>query len=107
MAGTMRMRFEVTYDDGRVVEAVAKPKDIVAFERQYSVSMAAFGDKAKPAPVEWLFYLAWSPMHRQGREPRAFDEFLDFVDDIEPLEDEDEGEAVPFPREASAEPSAG
>lgn len=102
----MRMAFNVTYADGSVVEAVAKPKDIVAFERQYGQSMAAFGNAEKPPPMEWLFYLAWSPMHRQGREPRAFDEFLDFVEDIEPFEDE-AADAAPFDPAPSDEPSAG
>jgi hypothetical protein len=102
----MRMTFSVKYDDGRVIEAVAKPKDIVAFERQYGVSFGEFADEVKTPPVEWMFYLAWSPMHRQGREPRAFDEFLDDVDEIEPVEDA-EGEPAPFPEAPSAETSPG
>jgi hypothetical protein len=98
------MTFRVVYDDGREVESVAKPKDIVAFERQYGVSMAAaFADESQPPPLEWLFYLAWSPLHRLKQDPRAFDEFLDDVDSIEALEDAEE--AAPFPPEASVEPS--
>lgn len=98
----MRMTFKVKYEDGREFEAVAKPKDIVAFERQYGVSMAAFGDEAKPPPMEWLFYLAWSPLHRSKREPRAFDEFLDHVEEVEPM---DEPEPVPFETAPSEGPS--
>jgi hypothetical protein len=101
------MTFQVKYDDAREVEAVAKPKDIVAFERQYGVSFAtAFADEKNPAHMEWMFYLAWSPLHRQGRDPRAFDEFLDDVDAITPVEEEVE-EAVPFPKAASDEASPG
>lgn len=74
------MHFTVKYDDGREVEAVAKPKDVVAFERQYGVSFAEFMDGG--ARMEWIYYLAWSPLHRQKRDPRAFDEFLDDVDDV-------------------------
>jgi hypothetical protein len=99
------MTFTVKYDDGREVEAVAKPKDIVAFERQYGQSMAAFGDSSNPPPMEWLFYLAWSPLHRQGREPRAFDEFMDDVEDITPIEDAEP--AVPFVTAPSDEPLPG
>jgi hypothetical protein len=98
----MKMTFTVTYDDGRVVEAVAKPKDFVAFERQYGTSMGAFGDEGKPPPLEYLFYLAWSPLHRSRQEPRAFDEFLDDVDTIDPV---DEEEPVPFPSAPSDGPS--
>lgn len=100
----MRMTFHVTYEDGREVEAVAKAKDFVAFERQYGQSMSAFGDETKAAPLEWLFYLAWSPLHRQGRESRAFDEFLNDVEDIEPVEDEG---TVPFEKAPSDEVSPG
>lgn len=93
----MRMTFTVKYDDGREVEAVAKAKDLVAFERQYGVSVAAFADQADPARIEWIYYLAWSPLHRQGREPRAFDEFLDDVDDIEEQEAEPVAPFLPVP----------
>lgn len=79
----MRMTFKVTYLDGRVVQSVARPKDIVAFERQYNKSMADFADKTKQPPMEWLYYLAWSPLHRLREERAAFDEFLDLVDEIE------------------------
>lgn len=108
----MRMTFKIRYEDGREVEAVAKPKDIVAFERQYGVSLQDFTGRqvqtkdgeqfVREAPMEWMFYLAWSPLHRQGREPRAFDEFLDDVDNVEEVEEE---EPVPFDLAASDEPS--
>lgn len=98
----MQMLFTVTYDDGKKVESVAKPKDIVAFERQYGKSMASFGDASNPPPMEWVYYLAWSPLHRQGREPRAFDEFLDAVADVEPKEAPD---VDPTPPDLSVEPS--
>jgi hypothetical protein len=96
----MRMTFNVTYEDGRVVEAVAKPKDIVAFERQYGVSMGAIGEDAR---MEWLFYLAWSPLHRSKQEPAAFDAFLDVVAGIDPVADE--VEPAPFPPAPSDGPS--
>ena len=101
----MRMTFTVRYDDGREVEAVAKPKDMVAFERQYGVSMADFASETKAPAMEWLYYLAWSPLHRQGREPRAFDAFLDDVDAITPVEDE--ADVAAFPQAASAGTSPG
>lgn len=84
----MRMDFRVTYTDGRVVDAIARPKDVVAFERQYGTSFARFGDEKNQPPMEWLYYLAWSPLHRGGQEPAAFDEFLDLVDEIDATEDE-------------------
>lgn len=99
----MRISLKVTYEDGREVEAIAKPKDIVAFERQYGVAFAEFFVGRR---YEWLCYLAWSPLNRQGREPRPFDEFMDFVDDVESLDSLEAVEPVlPFEPEASAETS--
>lgn len=95
----MRMSFHVKYDDGREVVAVTKNKDIVAFERQYRQSFGSMDS----ATMEWIFYLAWSPLHRSGAEPRAFDEFLDDVDEITPLGEE--SQPAPFPTVPSDEPS--
>jgi hypothetical protein len=97
----MKLLFKVTYDDGRVVESAVKPKDVVAFERQYGQTMAAFSEPGK-VQLEWLYYLAWSPLHRSKQEPRAFDEFLDSVEEIDEVE---EPEPVPFPPAPSAAPS--
>lgn len=99
----MRMEFVVLYADGRKVEAVARPKDVVAFERQYQTSMAAFADEKKPPPMEWMYYLAWSPLHRLRQEPRAFDEFLDDVDEIEVVEEPTA--ATPFEKTPSPDQS--
>lgn len=97
------MDFVVVYEDGRKLEATAKPKDVVAFERQYGTSMTAFADSSKPPPVEWMYYLAWSPLHRSGQEPRAFDDFLDVVESIDPVADPTA--PAPFDPAPSPEPS--
>lgn len=91
------MTFTVTYDDGRVVEAVAKPKDIVAFERQYDRSFIEI-DR-----FEGMYYLAWSALHRQGREPLAFDAFLDVLEEC--TEEKAAEEVAPFDPAPTVEPS--
>lgn len=83
----MKLTFSVVYEDGRKVESVAKPKDIVAFERQYGQSIASLD--LDNCHMEWLYYLAWSPLHRQGRDTQAFDAFLDSVDEISAKEEEE------------------
>jgi hypothetical protein len=82
----MKMQFEVEYADGRKVQAAAGPRDFVAFERQYDHSIAGFGD-ATGLRMEWIYYLAWSPLHRGGQEPSDFDTFLNNVEDVSPVED--------------------
>jgi hypothetical protein len=49
--------------------------------------MACFADEKNPPPMEWLYYLAWSPLHRMREESADFDGFLGLVDEIEPVED--------------------
>lgn len=77
----MQMHFTVTFTDGRVVDATAKPKDFVAFERQYGKPLAGMDESS--TPLEHIYYLAWSPLHRSGVEPGAFDEFLDRLEEVE------------------------
>jgi hypothetical protein len=90
----MKMQFKVQYEDGREVTATARPRDIVQFERQYRTSFLTLN---AASPLEWLYFLAWSPLHRAGQDPRAFDEFMDAVDSIETV-DED----APAPLEPGA-----
>lgn len=100
------MHLKVTYSGGtRTVEVTALPKDYVAFERQYDQPMSVFSDDEVRTRIEWIYYLAWSPLHRTKQEPRAFDEFLGDVDEIDVLLDEEV--VAPFPPAPTAEPSAG
>lgn len=85
----MKMKYRVVYDDGREVEAVAKPVDIMEYERRYRVSFMQFGDAT---PLEHVYFLAWAPLHRSGKDPREFDAFMADVDTIEGVEDD-----VPVP----------
>lgn len=98
----MKMTFEVTYIDGRVVEAKAMPKDFVAFERQYGTTLAGLDEAS--TPLEHIYYLAWSPLHRSGIEPGSFDEFLDRLEEVDTKE-EAAAAVDPTQPEASVEPS--
>lgn len=80
----MKMRYRVVYDDGREVEAVAKPVDIMEYERVYRTSFMQFGEST---PLEHVYFLAWAPLHRTGQDPRAFDAFMSEVDSIEGVEE--------------------
>jgi hypothetical protein len=96
----MQMQFKVTYSDGRILDSTAKPKDFVAFERQYGTTLAGLDENS--TPLEHIYYLAWSPLHRAGIEPGAFDEFLDRIEEVSVG---GETAAVdPTPPAASAEP---
>lgn len=101
----MKMDFEVVYADGRKVACSAKPKDFVAFERQYGKTFSAF---ANDPAMEWVYYLAWAALHRMRQEPADFDGFLDVVDDVTPVNDEETPAAAADPSSPapSLEPSS-
>lgn len=98
----MKMQFKVTYDDGREVEAVAGPRDFVAFERQFG---RALPTDEKDLRLEYMYYLAWSPLHRAGVEQGDFDTFLGAVDEIgsadAPADAADPSQAEPSPAASS------
>lgn len=76
----MKMRYKVVYDDGREVDAVAKPVDIMEYERHYRTSFMQFGETT---PLEHVYFLAWAPLHRTGQDTRDFEAFMADVDTIE------------------------
>lgn len=77
MAGT---RFKITTPDGEVLVKV-KPKHILKTERLGSVEASA----------ESTYRLAWLA----SETDQEFDEWIESVDDIEPLFDDDEEGDVP------------
>ena len=87
----MQLSYRVKYDDGRDVVAVVKPADIVKFEQRFATSFLELGRGTR---AEWIFFLAWSPLNRDGSEPRSFEDFLGVVTDVEA--DEQAEEAAPF-----------
>lgn len=76
----MKLGFKVTYVDGREVDVIAKPVDIMEFERRYATSFTLFDGSS---PMEHLYFLAWAPLHRTKQDPRDFDEFMVDIDEIE------------------------
>lgn len=88
----MRLVFKVEYDDGREVKAVAKPVDIMEYERRYHTSFMQFSNAS---PMEHIFFLAWAPLHRTGTDPRDFEAFMA---DIAVIEEVDEKPPVPTKR---------
>lgn len=94
----MRIPIRVVYDDGREVRTVAKARDIVEFERRYGIAYSeAMANRAKPGHEEWWYFLAWSPLHRAGLDTRDFEPFIDALDELEVLPDEEEPkDPVPF-----------
>ena len=73
----MNFNLQVVYSDGTTTDVVGKAVDIVAFEREFSISMASLQNEVK---LTHLFYLAWHAEHRTGNTKEDFDKWLEGVD---------------------------
>lgn len=80
------MLIRVHYGDGRVADAVAGPKAQVMVERHFGTTIPKLTDGGG---AEHGYYLAWAALTAAKRETREFDDFLDAIDDIEVLAEED------------------
>lgn len=89
-----RQKLKVTYTDGRVLETKITPKVEVAVEKQFKVGLQSLqGD----AHAEHFYYMAWAGLHYAGQEGKSFEDFLDALEDVEPIDQKkDEAEDDPF-----------
>jgi hypothetical protein len=91
VAQTVTKKLTVTFTDGRdPVETKITPRAQVTAERHFSCSIAAMDH------AEQIYYMVWASLHYSAREPRDFDSFLDVLNDIEPVkEDEQSDDPIP------------
>jgi hypothetical protein len=78
------IKLKVTYVDGREVTVLASPRAQVETERHFK----GIDDAQR---VEASFYLAWASLHYAGKEPAAYEAWLDLVtgaEEVEAAEDE-------------------
>ncbi|MEV6879734.1 hypothetical protein [Amycolatopsis sp. NPDC051128] len=100
-----RMKVNVTYSDGRVVQSSVSPKAEVEFERQFGTSINRAGADMHQ---QYYYYLAWAGLHFAGKEPADFDTFLGMIDEVENVQDpeaqlpEDPTKRVPQPEPSSS-----
>jgi len=75
---------KVTYNDGVEVVVRVTPKVQVQFERHFKRSMFDYG----MAPLqEENFYIAWLAVTDAGKCSQEFEEWLDLIDDVDPVSD--------------------
>lgn len=96
-------RFKITYSDDRQLEVRVSPKAQVMFERHFQKTMSAY---SRDPGAEHLYYLAWAGVHCAGMEPADFEEFLNKLQDVEPL-DSAVAEADPTQTAPGQGPSSG
>lgn len=75
----MKLTFDINYMDGQGERVTAHPRSIVAFERTHKAKIT--GDSLGMTELMWI---AWHASGANG----TFDEWLDRVDELEPVDDE-------------------
>lgn len=91
----MKMTLRVTTNGGKTEEVVASAAELVAFEAEFSRSVAKLQDEFRYTDICWL---AW---HSQKRHKKTTKDFTEWVDGIEGVEIGSE-EAEPRPLETAA-----
>lgn len=70
----------VTYSDGTSHNISPSPADFIKLERAYDVKVPQLNETNMSA--EYLYFLAWSNLHRKGIEKDDFDTFLDKLSEV-------------------------
>jgi len=72
--------FRIWYIDSEPVEVWIRPSVQVKAEEKFKTGL---GDMRL---VTQLYYMAWLAATREGKEHRTFEQFLDVIADVEPLD---------------------
>lgn len=75
----MKINLRIELASGETKDIVATAADMVAFEREFELSIASL---EKTAKLTHLLYLAWSSEHRRKATAKSFDEWVEEVDGI-------------------------
>jgi hypothetical protein len=82
----MQIRMTVTPKKGETHDATAEPQDLIAFEREFSKSVAKLQENIF---LTDLFWLAWHVERRSKNTGLDFEEWVASVDDIGVAEEQD------------------
>lgn len=88
----MRIALKVEYVDGSGAEVMASAPDLIAFERHYDKPMMVFAEDVR---IEYLFWLAWTALHRRKVISEDFDTWIERVDEVT-AGNADDAEIVPL-----------
>jgi len=76
----MNFNLLVKYLDGTEKEVAGRASDVVAFESQFDLSIAALDKNLR---LTHLFFLAWHSEKRTEATKLTFEKWLDTVDSVE------------------------
>jgi len=76
----VKMNLRVTYASGKTEEVVASAADLVAFESQFSRSVAKFETEFRYTDICWL---SWHSLNRRKKTTKSFDEWIGEIDSVD------------------------
>jgi len=76
----VKLNLRVTYESGKTVDEVASAADFVAFEAQFSRSVAKFETELRYTDICWLM---WHSLKRKNQTKKTFDEWITDVDSVD------------------------
>ena len=82
----MKLALRITNADGSAVDVTASIADLVAFEDQFSRSVARLEAELRLTDVCWL---AWHSQSRRGQTPLDFHAWLETIDGVELVDAEE------------------
>jgi hypothetical protein len=96
----MFAKYRITHQDGTIIEAVGRKVDAVKFERQFKMPVSSiFGDDG--IYTEHLWFFGWCAEQRINTDLPGFDEWMETVDGVDVLPEEEEE----TPTDPSSSPS--
>lgn len=75
----MQVALHVSYDDGSGADVTATAPDLIAFERHFDKPFTVFGTEMR---LEFILWLAWHSINRQGKTNMDFDAWLETVESV-------------------------
>jgi hypothetical protein len=96
----MFAKYRITHQDGNIVEAPGRKVDAVKFERQYKMPVSNLFSEGG-IYTEHLWFFGWCAEKRINSDLPDFDEWMETVDGVDILSEEDEE----TPTDPSSSPS--
>jgi hypothetical protein len=75
----MKLSFEVTTSDGKTEKVDTAYADILALEQKFDIDAS---DLATRQRAQWLAYMAWHAMKRQGITSETYDKWSQTLVDL-------------------------
>lgn len=75
----MQVALHVSYSDGSGVDVTATAPDLIAFERHFDKPFTVFGTEMR---LEFILWLAWRSLSRQGKTGLEFDPWMETVESV-------------------------